>query len=142
MTRNMHPNSLANLKKRVNIQDQPNANHGRYPTMANIFKSIPEDAQEKVCVVLWTAISMRTVKEASEYLSKEAEGLPECGVIFQVALKGLLSKNGFRVLMDILDRLFGKPKSNAEVSLNGSVQGLTVMVTNPDTAEKLEKILK
>lgn len=29
-----------------------------------------------------------------------------------------------------------------KVSLNGSVQGLTVMVTNPDTAEKLEKILK
>lgn len=29
-----------------------------------------------------------------------------------------------------------------KVSLNGSVQGLTVTVTNPDTAEKLEKILK
>lgn len=137
----MHPNSLANLKKRVNIQDQPNANHGRYPTMANIFKSIPEDAQEKVCVVLWTAISMRTVKEASEYLSKEAEGLPECGVIFQVALKGLLSKNGFRVLMDILDRLFGKPKTNAEVTLDGKVQGIIVKVDNTETAEQLQNIL-
>jgi hypothetical protein len=29
-----------------------------------------------------------------------------------------------------------------KVSLDGSVQGLTVTVTNPDTAEKLEKILK
>lgn len=29
-----------------------------------------------------------------------------------------------------------------KVSLNGSVQGLTVTVTNPDTAEKLEKIIK
>jgi hypothetical protein len=139
MARNMHPNSLANLK---NIKDQPNAHHGRYPTIANSIKAIPEDAQKKVYAVLWTAISMPNVKEASKYISKEADNLPECGFVLQVALRELQGKNGFRALMDILDRLFGKPKSNAEVSLNGSVQGLTVMVKNPDTAEKLEKIIK
>ena len=35
-----------------------------------------------------------------------------------------------------------KGEMEDKVSLNGSVQGLTVMVTNPDTAEKLEKIIK
>lgn len=138
----MHPNSLANLKKRVNIQDQPNANHGRYPTIANSIKSIPDDAKEKVYAILWTAISMPSVKEASKYISKEADNLPECGFVLQVALRELQGKNGFRALMDILDRLFGKPKSSAEVMLGGNVGGITVMVDTPDTAEKLEKILQ
>lgn len=137
----MHPNSLANLKKRVNIQDQPNANHGRYPTIANSIKAIPDDAKEKVYAVLWTAISMPNVKEASKYISKEADNLPECGFVLQVALRELQGKNGFRALMDILDRLFGKPKTNAEVTLDGKVQGITVTVDNPETEQKLQRLL-
>lgn len=138
MARNMHPNSLANLK---NIKDQPNAHHGRYPTIANSIKAIPEDAQKKVYAVLWTAISMPNVKEASKYISKEADNLPECGFVLQIALRELQGKNGFKALMDILDRLFGKPKSSADVSLNGSVQGIIVKVDNSETAEQLQNIL-
>ena len=134
----MHPNSLANLK---NIKDQPNAHHGRYPTIANSIKAIPEDAQKKVYAVLWTAISMPNVKEASKYISKEADNLPECGFVLQIALRELQGKNGFKALMDILDRLFGKPKTNAEVTLDGKVQGITVTVDNPDTEQKLQHLL-
>lgn len=137
----MNPNSLANLKRGVKISEQPNANHGRTPTMANIIKSIPEDAQKKVYAVLWTAISMANVKEASKYISKEADNLPECGFALQIALRELQGKNGFKALMDILDRLFGKPKSSTEVTLDGKVQGITVTVDNPDTEQKLQQLL-
>lgn len=85
---------------------------------------------------------MRSVKEASKYLSKEVDNLPEeCGVVMQIALKGLLGKNGLNALMNILDRLFGKPKTNAEVTLDGKVQGITVTVDNPETEQKLQQLL-
>lgn len=138
----MSERSLDNLKKGVPIQEQPNANHGRYPTLVNAIEELPPDAQKKVYAALWKAISMRSVKEASKYLSKEVDNLPEeCGVVMQIALKGLLGKNGLNALMNILDRLFGKPKTNAEVTLDGKVQGITVKVDNSETAEQLQNIL-
>lgn len=137
----MHPNSLANL---ITIQDQPNANKGRPPALAKVIKSIPGDARNKVYEVLWTAISMRSVKEASQYISKEADGLPECGFALQIALRALQGKDGFKALMDILDRLFGRPKIVAEVEAEGnlSVQGINVVVSNSETEKKLNEILK
>ena len=137
----MHPNSLANLKKGVNINEQPNAHQGRTPSLDKVIQSIPEDAQKKVYAVLWMAISMPNVKEASCYISKEADNLPECGFVLQIALRELQGKNGFKALMDILDRLFGKPKTNAEITLDGKVQGITVTVDNSDTEQKLQQIL-
>lgn len=137
----MHPNSLANLR---NIKDQPNARRGRPPAMAKVIKTIPEDAQKKVYSILWSAISMTSVKEASKYISKEADNLPECGFVLQIALRALQGKNGFSALMDILDRLFGKPKTIAEVGVDGNVSlgNITVTVSNEETAKKLDKILK
>jgi hypothetical protein len=112
MARGIHPNSLANLKKGKTIQEQPNANHGRYPLMQNAIKTIPQDAQEKVYSVLWTALTMSNVKEAQKYIEEQAAELPECGMILQICLRALLSKSGFITLMDICDRLFGKPKQS------------------------------
>ena len=43
--------------------------------------------------------------------------------------------------MAILDRLFGKPKIKAEVNSDVSVSGVSVIVGDKDTAEKLNKIL-
>jgi hypothetical protein len=57
--------------------------------LANVIKEIPKDAQEKVYSVLWTAISMQNVKEASQYISKEADGMPECGFVLQIAIRAL-----------------------------------------------------
>jgi hypothetical protein len=35
--------------------------------------------------------------------------------VLQVCLRALLGKNGFTALMDICDRLFGKPKQLTEI---------------------------
>ena len=140
MGRGTHPNSLANLR---NIQTQPNVNKkGRPPTLNSRIKTIPKDAQDKIYSTLWTAISMANVKEASQYISKEADNLPECGFVLQIALRALQGKDGFKALMDILDRLFGKPKIKAEVNSDVSVNGVSVIVGDKDTAEKLNKILE
>lgn len=115
MARGMHPNSLANLKKGRPIQEQPNSRQGRTPRPSNVIKTIPRDAQEKVYHVLWTALTMPNVKEAQKYVEQQAAELPECGLILQICLRSLLSKSGFDALMDICDRLFGKPRQTVEM---------------------------
>lgn len=141
MARKINERSLANLAKGVPIQEQPNANHGRYPDLANVLKSIPPDAQERIYSVLWSALRVGSVKEAATYLKKEAENLPEHGMVFQVAIRDIVGKNGLNAIMAILDRLFGKPKIKAEVNSDVSVSGVSVIVGDKDTAEKLNKIL-
>ena len=115
MARGMHPNSLANLKKGRPIQEQENANHGRTPLAKNIIKTMPKDAQEKVYAVLWTALTMSNVKEAQQYVEEQAKELPECGMVLQVCIRSLLGKQGFGTLMDICDRLFGRPRQTTEI---------------------------
>lgn len=115
MARGVHPNSLANLKKGRPIREQANCNNGRTPLAKNIIKTIPKDAQEKVYSVLWTALTMSNVKEAQQYVEEQAKELPECGMVLQVCIRSLLSKQGFMTLMDICDRLFGKPRQTTEI---------------------------
>ena len=115
MARGIHPNSLANIKKGRPIQEQPNPKNPRTPLVKNVIKTIPRDAQEKVYHVLWTALTMANVKEAQQYVEQQAAELPECGLVLQICLRSLLSKNGFDSLMDICDRLFGKPRQTVEM---------------------------
>lgn len=91
---------------------------GRPPLLRNALKNIPADAREKVHDALWTAISQPDVKSASAYLQKTAEELPECGFILQLAVKTLAGSKGWFALMDICDRLFGKPRQIAEIEGN------------------------
>lgn len=72
--------------------------------------------QAKVLDVLWTAISMPTQKAAAAYLKEKEDELPECGFMFEVVVKGLMSRQGHFFLMDILDRLIGKPKQVQEIT--------------------------
>lgn len=92
--------------------------YGRGPLLCNALKKIPEDAREKVHEALWTAISQTDVKSASAYLQKTAEELPECGFVLQLAVKTLAGQKGWFALMDICDRLFGKPRQIAEIEGN------------------------
>ena len=115
MARGMHPNSLANLKKGRPIQEQANSRIGRTPRPSNVIKAMPRDAQEKVYSVLWTALTMSNVKEAQKYVEQQAAELPECGMVLQVCLRALLGKQGMLALMDICDRLFGKPRQTVEM---------------------------
>ena len=91
---------------------------GRPPLMCNALKNLPQDARDKVHDALWTAISQPDVKSAQAYLQKAAEELPECGFVLQLAVKTLMGNKGWFALMDICDRLFGKPRQIAEIEGN------------------------
>ena len=95
--------------------------NGRPPLLHNALKNIPADAREKVYDALWTAISQPDVKSASAYLQKTAEELPECGFVLQLAVKSLAGNKGWWALMDICDRLFGKPRQITEVEGNFNI---------------------
>lgn len=94
---------------------------GRPPLLRNAMKNLPQDAREKVYDALWTAISQPDVKTASAYLQKTAEDLPECGFVLQLAVKTLAGTKGWWALMDICDRLFGKPRQVTELEGNFNI---------------------
>ena len=105
---------------------------GRPPFLCNALKKIPADAREKVHDALWTAISQPDIKAASEYLQKTAEELPECGFVLQLAVKTLAGKQGWFALMDICDRLFGKPRQIAEVEGNFNLTPPPIIIEGED----------
>ena len=88
---------------------------GRTPLFCNVLKNMPAEAQEMAMSALWTAISQKDVRSAKEYLEKTAEELPECGFALQIAVKALIGNKGWDALMDIYDRLFGKPRQTTEI---------------------------
>lgn len=114
---------------------------GRPPRPSTVLKNLPKDARDQVYNVLWTAISLNNIEEAKSYIEDQAKELPACGMVLQVCLRALLSKNGFLALMDICDRLFGKPYQAHKVDMDANVQGVTVNVTNPETKQILQEIL-
>lgn len=102
--------------------------NGRPPMLHNVLAKLPADAREKVYDALWTAISQPDVKSASSYLLKTAEEMPECGIVLQVAAKTLVGDRGWFALMDICDRLFGKPRQITEVEGNFNIAPPPVII--------------
>lgn len=88
---------------------------GRPPLLCNVLKKMSPEAQEQAMSVLWTAISQKDVRSAKRFLEMSAEELPECGFTLQVAVKELMSNKGWYALMDIYDRLWGKPRQTTEI---------------------------
>ena len=105
---------------------------GRPPLLCNALKNIPADAREKVHDALWTAISQPDIKAASTYLQKTAEELPECGFVLQLAVKTLAGNKGWFALMDICDRLFGKPRQIAEIEGNFNIAPPPIIIEGED----------
>lgn len=118
-----------------------NKRGGKKPNLAKLIKKLPQDAQVKVYDRLHTAIALGSIKEASAYLSKEAEELGEYGLILQLAVRSLTGKEGWNVFMDICDRLFGKPRMTAEIH-SSEVVAVHVQVPDQETAEAQKKIME
>ena len=105
---------------------------GRPPLLCNALKNIPQDARDKVHNALWTAISQPDVKTASAYLQKAAGEMPECGFVLQLAVKTLAGNKGWWALMDICDRLFGKPRQIAEIEGNFNITPPPIIIEGED----------
>lgn len=99
-------------KYRFTKEKQPEKNKGRPPKLSNQIGSIPPDAQKRMYAILHKATTFRNKAEALEYLKDQEKG--EYGFILELAIAQLSSKNGWLVLMDIMDRLFGKPRQITE----------------------------
>ena len=123
-----NPKSLLNLKR---IPKGTSGNpKGRPKTLAGAIKSIPKDAKTRVLEVLHHAIALRNVKEAKAYLESDAvqDELPEYGFLLQLALKSLISKTGWLTAVDIMDRLFGKPRQEIQADLTLDMDEAPVIV--------------
>jgi len=95
---------------------------GRPPKMGNAWKTIPKDAQKKLYGVLFHAISLGSVDAATKYLEETNASEPgQYGIVLEVAIKALSGNNGWQALCDIYDRLFGKPRQQADVNVGGEV---------------------
>jgi len=70
------------------------------------------------------------VKEAKAYLESDAvqDELPEYGFLLQLALKSLISKTGWLTAVDIMDRLFGKPRQEIQADLTLDMDEAPVIV--------------
>ena len=100
--------------------------NGRPKKLSKAISAIPKDAQEKIYAVLWAALQTGDKSEGAIILQRGKEELPEYGMIYQLAIKELLGKNGWKALNDILDRLFGKPKQITDTTLKTEGAGLII----------------
>lgn len=113
--------------------------NGRPKKLVNVLKKIPKDMQEKVYDVLAFALTLPDETSAKKYLESQQGELGQYGFVLQIAIKQLLKDGwGWSALMDIMDRLYGKPKMSADITATGD--GLTIVVKNQEEKDKLERI--
>jgi len=110
---------------------------GKPKKLSTAIKGLPTDMQEKVYATLAFALTLPDMKSAKEYLDKESGELGQYGFVLQIALKQLCKEGwGFSAMMDILDRLYGKPRISAEVQHSG---GITLNITtDEETKDAIE----
>lgn len=113
--------------------------NGRPKKLVNVIKKIPKDMQEKVYDVLAFALTLPDETSAKKYLESKQGELGQYGFVLQIAIKQLLKEGwGWNALMDIMDRLYGKPKMSADITATGD--GLTIVVKSQDEKDKLNNI--
>lgn len=126
---------LANLKPcKPGETHNPN---GRPKKLVNAIKGLPKDMQAQVYGVLAFALTLPDEKTAKKYLEQQQGELGKYGFVMQIAIKQLTKDGwGFSAMMDIMDRLYGKPRISAEVSHTGGI-ALTIN-TDQETKELIE----
>lgn len=113
--------------------------NGRPKKLINVIKKIPKDMQEKVYDVLAFALTLPDETSAKTYLESQQGELGQYGFVLQIAIKQLLKEGwGWSALMDIMDRLYGKPKMSADITATGD--GLTIVVKNQEEKDKLDRM--
>ena len=113
--------------------------NGRPKKLVNVIKKIPKDMQEKVYDVLAFALTLPDEASAKTYLESRQGELGQYGFVLQIAIKQLLKEGwGWNALMDIMDRLYGKPKMSADITATGD--GLTIVVKSQEEKDKLNNI--
>ena len=113
--------------------------NGRPKKLVNVIKKIPKDMQEKVFGVLAFALTLPDEASAKKYLESQQGELGQYGFVLQIAIKQLLKEGwGWNALMDIMDRLYGKPKMSADITETGD--GLTIVVKSQEEKTKLDNI--
>ena len=135
MARKQSEKQLANLKPcKPGETKNPN---GRPKKLVNVIKGLPKDMQEKVYGVLAFALTLPDETTAKAYLHEQSGELGKYGWVLQIAIKQLCKDGwGWNALMDILDRLYGKPRISAEVAHTG---GITLNIqTDQETKEMIE----
>lgn len=131
----MTESQLANLRPcKPGETHNPN---GRPKKLANAIKGLPKDMQEKIYGVLAFALTLPDEQTAKTYLQQQSGELGKYGFVLQIAIKQLCKEGwGFSALMDILDRLYGKPRISAEVSHTGGI--VLQITTDQETKEIIE----
>ena len=113
--------------------------NGRPKKLVNVIKKIPKDMQEKVYDVLAFALTLPDETSAKKYLESQQGELGQYGFVLQIAIKQLLKDGwGWSALMDLMDRLYGKPKMSADITATGD--GLTIVVKNQEEKDKLDRM--
>ena len=135
---------MANKKPQLHLENlkpckpgETHNPHGRPPKLKNAIKKLPRDMQEKVMGVLAFALTLPDTNSAKKYLEYQSGELGEFGFVLQVAIKQLTKEGwGFNAMMDIMDRLYGKPRISAEVQHSG---GITLNIqTDEETKDMIE----
>lgn len=112
--------------------------NGRPRKLINVIKDLPKDMQEKVMGIIAYALTLNDEREAKKYLEAQAGELGQFGFLMQIAVKRLTSPYGWDAVMDIFDRLYGKPRQQAEVT--HKAEGLTIVVNSDDEKKQIEGI--
>ena len=135
-----NPNAAKNLKPcKPGETHNPN---GRPKKMVNAIKKLPKDMQEKVYSVLAFALTLPDEASAKTYLESQQGELGQYGFVLQIAIKQLLKEGwGWNALMDILDRLYGKPRETKDLDVVGKMEfkGFSSLMPPVDGIEELVK---
>lgn len=113
----LHPENLKPCKP--GETHNPN---GRPKKLVTAIKSLPADMQEQVYGVLAFALTLPDETTAKQYLMAQTGSLGKYGFVLQIAIRQLCKDGwGFNAMMDIMDRLYGKPRISAEVQHSGGI---------------------
>lgn len=127
---------MANEQNLVKMKPGETRNpNGRPKKLVNVIKGLPKDMQEKVYGVLAFVLTLPDEKSAKAYLQRQEGELGKYGFVMQIAVKQLCKEGwGFAAMMDIMDRLYGKPRISAEVAHTG---GIALHITTDEVTKDI-----